>query len=455
MTTAGFIPMSWNGKKSVIGTPQYLPPKQTSPRIREAAAMIRSTLLAAAAVLGLAGPALADTEIVFYHYQTGASREVLKSIIADFEGATPGVKVREIFKSSETITADVQSALAARRPVDIATVIGKNINFFLTNTPAVALNEDPAKAPWLDNYLPNFLDLGRVGGKVYAIPHAYGTPMLYVNKTLFAEAGLDPNKLPRTWDEVIAAAQAVTARTKAAGVAQLQASSKDYGTMLMVTAAGAEYLSKDGTRALFDSPKGIAALQMWQDLAVKYKVMPIADDRQWTAAFQGGRMAMYINSSAGLRGFVDGSAGKFELGVAQYPLFGNEPRRVPNSGAALMLYAPAGEKRDAALKFLGHLSKREVSNRWSRETGYMPLAKDPLADPAMKRYVEEFPRVAPVIAQMAETVPTAVWPEKGTLEAQNIVSNLIDDLWAGKASAAVLVPDAVKRMNQALAANKQ
>ncbi|MFX9718429.1 hypothetical protein ABTO87_17830, partial [Acinetobacter baumannii] len=89
-------------------------------------------------------------------------------------------------------------------------------------------------------------------------------------------------------------------------------------------------------------------------------------------------MALYINSSAGLRGFVDGSAGKFELGVAQYPLFGNDPRRVPNSGAALMLYAPAGEKRDAALKFLGHLSKREVSNRWSRETGYMPLAKDPL-----------------------------------------------------------------------------
>ena len=39
---------------------------------------------------------------------------------------------------------------------------------------------------WLDAYLPNFLDLGRVGERIYAIPHAYGTPMLYWNKDLFA-----------------------------------------------------------------------------------------------------------------------------------------------------------------------------------------------------------------------------------------------------------------------------
>lgn len=402
--------------------------------------------------LGLAAPAWAETEIVFYHYQTGAPYTTLKQIIGEFEAANPGVKVRDIFKNSETITADVQAALAARRPVDIATVIGKNIQFFLTNTPAVPLNIDPAKSPWLDNYLPNFLDLGRVGTKVYAIPHAYGTPMLYVNKAIFAEAGLDTKNLPKTWDEVVKAAETVTAKTKSFGVAHLQAAAKDYGTMLMVTNAGAEYLSKDGTKALFDSKQGIAALQLWQDMAVK-KIMPIADDRQWTAAFSGGRMSMYITSSAALRQFVDAAQGKFELGVAQYPLFGNQARRVPNSGAAVMLYAPAGEKRDAALKFLGYLSQREVSNRWARETGYMPLVKDPLSDPAMRKYVEEFPYVAPVIAQMAETVPTSVWPEKGTLEAQSIISNMVDDLWANKAPAAVLVPDAVKRINQALTPN--
>jgi multiple sugar transport system substrate-binding protein len=69
----------------------------------------------------------------------------------------------------------------------------------------------------------------------------------------------------------------------------------------------------------------------------------------------------------------------------------------------------------------------------------------------MKKYVDEFPYVRPVLAQMPDTISTYVWAEKGALEAQSIVSKLIDDLWAGKGSAAELVPVAVRQGNAALA----
>jgi ABC-type glycerol-3-phosphate transport system substrate-binding protein len=359
--------------------------------------------------------------------------------------------IKDIFSQSEQITADVQTALAARRPIDIATVIGKNIVHFISNTPAVALDEDPATATFLGNYLPSFLDIGRANGKVYAVPHAYGTPMLYYNKDLFRKAGLNPDAPPQTWDQLIEAAVTLQQKTGIAGLAHLHASMKDYGTMLFVMNAGSPYLNGNGTCALFDTPRGIAALQIWQDIAVKHKVMPVANDRQWTAAFMGGQLGMYITSSAGLEPTYQGTKGKFELGVGGYPRFAEgEPRRLPNSGAALMLYAPAGERRAASLKLLAYLAEPTVSNRWSRESGYMPLAKEPLADPEMAAYVAEFPLVKPVIAQMAETVPTAVWGEKGALEAQTIVSNLIDALWAGKGPANELVPPAVARMNEAM-----
>ncbi len=390
------------------------------------------------------------TEIVVYHYQTDQRYAAFKDIIRAFESEHPEIKVTEIQKPDTTITADVQAALAARRPVDIATVIGKNVLYFVTSTPAVAINDDPAKAKFLDDYLPQFLDVGRRGEKIYAMPHAFGTPMLYFNKSLFRQAGLDPDKAPRSWSDVIAAAKQIQERTGIAGVAHLHASNKDYGTMLMVTNAGGRYLSPTGDRLLFDSPEGIAALQLWQDLAVRHKVMPPGNDQQWGAAFLGGRLAMYITSSALLRQSVRVSEGKFELGVANYPRFDERVRRVPNSGAALMLYAPAGPRRDASLKFLAYVSRLEVANQWARESGYMPLIREPLRDPAMRRYVEEFPFVAPVIAQMAETISTDVWVEKGSLEAQSIVSALIDDLWAGKGTAADLVPAAVRRANAAL-----
>jgi len=417
------------------------------------ASIARRTLLGTGAAL-LAAPALrAQTavELVVYHYQTGGAARVFRQILDRFQAETPGITVRDIFKQSEQITAEVQAAIAARRPVDAAQVIGKNILFFTTNLPAAPINGDRAANEWLARYLPHFLDLGRVGDDVFALPHSYGTPQIYMNLDLFQQAGLDTDRAPATWDEVIAAAIRIRERTNRAGVAHLHAANKDYGTMLWVMNNGAEYLSKDGMRALFDDARGIEALQTWADLAVRHRVMPIATDQQWTAAFRAGQMGMYMTSSAGLRASVQAAEGRYRLGVAKYPTFGDRPRRVPASGAAMMMFAPAGARRVATVRMFEYLSRREIANLWSRETGYMPLSRDPLADPAMAQYVEQFPLVRSSIEQMPDTVGTAVWAPNGAIEAQIEVSNLVSALWAGRGPAAELVPPAVQRVNAILA----
>jgi ABC-type glycerol-3-phosphate transport system substrate-binding protein len=414
----------------------------------------RRSFVAGLAAVPLAAPAIAQnqkTEITIYHYQNDKRGEAFKDIIRRFEAENPDVKVTDVFKTDATITAELQAALAARRPVDLGTVIGIRVQVFRMQTPVVAFDEEPEKARWLDNYLPNFLDVGRANGKVFAVPYAFGTPMLYYNKDLATKAGLDANVPPKTWDDVIAWATKIQAATTVPGIAHLHASNKVYGTMLMANNAGGRYIAESGDRVLLDSPEGIAAMQLWQDLAVKHAVMPVANDQQWTAAFLGGRLAMYITSSALLRQAVDSTQGKFELGVTQYPLFpGKTARRTPNSGATMMLFAPPGPRRDASLRFMAFLSTLEVANGWSRDSGYMPLMRDPLRDPAMRSYAENFPYVRPVIAQMAETVATETWNHPNALQAENIVSTMIDDLWAGKGPAAQLVPDAVKRANAAL-----
>ncbi len=415
-----------------------------------------ASALIAALTLITAGAAHAETTITLYHYQTGSNYEAFRRLLNEFEQKNPDIRIKDIFSQSEQITADLQAALAAGRQVDVATVIGKNMIHFLNNTPAVPLNAEPAKAKFLDNYLPVFLDIGRVGTKVYAVPHAYGTPMVYYNKDLFRKAGLDPEQPPRTWDEVIQASLVIKQKTGVMGMGHLHAAMRDYGTMLMVTNAGGKYLSGDGRCALFDEPAGIAGVQLWQDLVVKYKVMPVAEDRQMQAAFNSGQLAMYITSSASLGGTVASTKGRFELGVANYPVFKEGmKRKTPNSGAALMMYSPAGPRRDASLRLLAYLSDRKIANRWSRESGYMPLSKNPLSDPDMAKYVSSFPLVQPVIAQMSDTVPTATWGEKGALEAQTIVSNLMDSLWANQGQALKLVPEAVARMNTAMGCAKR
>ncbi|CAN1515713.1 UgpB ABC-type sugar transport system, periplasmic component [Rhabdaerophilaceae bacterium] len=415
----------------------------------------RRSFVAATLAAPVAAPAIAQsrqTEITIYHYQNDKRGEVFKDIIRRFEAANPDIKVNDIFKTDATITAELQAALAARRPVDLGTVIGIRVQFYRMRAPVFAFDEDPAQAKWLENYLPNFLDVGRHAGKVYAVPYAFGTPMLYHNRDMAKKAGLNVDMPPKTWDEVIEWAKRIQAANDIPGLAHLHASNKVYGTMLMAQNAGGRYIAESGERVALDSAEGIAAMQLWQDLAVTHKVMPIANDSQWTAAFMGQRLGMYITSSALLRQAVETAKGKFELGVGEYPLFpGRTARRLPNSGATFMLFSPPGPRREASLRFMAFLSELSVANEWSRESGYMPLMRDPLRDPAMKAYADSFPYVKPVIAQMKDTVATETWNHSNALAAESIVSTMIDDLWAGKGRAAELVPDAVKRANAALA----
>ena len=225
---------------------------------------IRHLLLAvvALAIVPMGASRAQQTEIVIYHYQTDKRHDALKQVFRRFEAENADIKIVDIFKPDQTITSDVQAALAARRPVDIATIAGRNVYFMSRNTAAVPINQDAGKAAFLDNYLPQFLDVGRRGDKVFAMPYAFGTPMLYYNKDVFRKAGLDPEAPPKTWDEVIAAATTIQDKTGVAGVAHLAAGNKDYGTMLMVTNAGGTYLSAEGDKLMFDSPEGIAGLQL-------------------------------------------------------------------------------------------------------------------------------------------------------------------------------------------------
>ena len=220
--------------------------------------------------------------------------------------------------------------------------------------------------------------------------------------------------------------------------------------MTLVMANGGRYLSPDGRQALFNSPEGIEALQLWGDLVARHRVHPVANDQQMTAAFRAGQLAIHVNTSAGLQPAIAAAEGRFRIGIAQYPTFGAKPRRVPSSGAVLMLFSPDGPRRTATLRLFEYLSRREIANRWSRETGYIPLSADPVADPAMARYVAETPLVQPTIAQMPETTSTDVWAPNGAVEAQIEVANLVSALWSGRGTAVELVPATVARMDAIL-----
>ena len=74
---------------------------------------------------------------------------------------------------------------------------------------------------WLKSFFPAFMENSQTGGKTWGIPFQRSTIVLYWNKEMFKEAGLDPEpRRPRTWTEMLDYAQKLTKRDAGGKVTQ-------------------------------------------------------------------------------------------------------------------------------------------------------------------------------------------------------------------------------------------
>jgi multiple sugar transport system substrate-binding protein len=121
-------------------------------------------------------------------------------------------------------------------------------------------------------------------GHTFALPVFSGSFALFYNKKLFREAGLDPDRPPRTWDEV-RECNARLVRTDEQGRIVRMGFIPNYGNimtaMLMAWELGAKFLSDDGKTVSLDNPEAVRGL----DWTVQfYRDYP----RQDVAAFMAG-----------------------------------------------------------------------------------------------------------------------------------------------------------------------
>ena len=116
----------------------------------------------------------------------------------------------------------------------------------------------------LDSFYPALMANSRAGGKTWGIPFQRSTILLYWNKALFKEAGLDPNRPPADWTEMADYAKKLTRRDSAGNVVQwgLQIPSSGFPYWLfqgLTTANGLELMNAAGTETRFDQPAAVCS----------------------------------------------------------------------------------------------------------------------------------------------------------------------------------------------------
>jgi multiple sugar transport system substrate-binding protein len=174
--------------------------------------------------------------------------------------------------------------------------------------------------PFKDEINPGHLSAGTVDGKEHVLPFVLDLSMLFWNKDLFTEAGLDPEKAPANLAEFAEDAKAIQALGKD-GVYGT-ATGLNCGGCLVFTwfpsvwADGEEVLSDDGTESLLASDTAKDVYSTWNDLWESGAVLPSSQDEAgptWTAGFTEGNVGLMFYPATLL------SSTPFDVGVAGIP----------------------------------------------------------------------------------------------------------------------------------------
>src|SRR5262249_61731101 len=126
---------------------------------------------------------------------------------------------------------------------------------------------------------------------IYGLPFAISLPIAYYNLDLVQKAGGDPDKLPATWDEVIALAKRINALGDSVhGVAFEWSITGNWLWQAEVFRNGGTMLNADESRVAFDGEAGTAAIRTLARLVSEAQTPNLsgADQRTAFAAGRGG-----------------------------------------------------------------------------------------------------------------------------------------------------------------------
>ena len=395
---------------------------------------IRQSVVALLAAL-VPAFALAQVEVSFFYPVAvgGPITKIIDGMAADFEKENPGVKVRPIYSGS--YQESIAKALTAVKSGDppVMSILLSTDMYTLIDEDAIVPFSDLLRSPddqaWVKGFYPGFMENSQTDGKVWGIPFQRSTIVLYYNKELFKEAGLDPNRPPQTWKEQVEYAQKLTRRDASGKVTQwgMQIPSSGFPYWLfqaLAIQAGQNLMNDAGTEVYYDRPAVVEALQYWVDLVKTHKVHPegIVEWGTTPRDFFERKVAMVWTTTGNLTNVKNNA--KFDFGVAMLPA--GKQRGSPTGGGNFYLFkksTPA--QREAALKFIRWATQPARAAQWGIDTGYVAVSPAAFETPVMKQYVAGF---APA-AVARDQLPYAK-AELSTHDNQRVTKALNDGLQA-------------------------
>ena len=417
----------------------------------------RKALLAATIVAGLTAPAMAATEIQWWHAMGGANGERVNKIAEDFNASQSDYKVVPVYKGNytETMTAAIAAFRAHEQPhivqvfeVGTASMMAAKGAIY----PVEQMMKDAGEPFDGASYLPAVVSYYQTPeGELLSMPFNSSTPVLWYNKDALDKAGV---AVPTTWAEMKDASKKLVDSGMECGF------TSGWQSWVLVENFSAWHNLPMGTKEngfagfdtefTFNNDKVEARLADIATMTKDHSFVYGGRGGDASTLFVNAKCGMMLNSSASYGSIAKNS--NFKFGETMMPLDTNAAEKPQNSiigGATLwVLQGHKSEEYKGVAKFMTYLSKPEVQAWWHQQTGYVPITTAAYELSKEQGYYKENPGTDTAIKQLSLNTPTP--NSRGIrfgnyVQIREVINEEMEALWSGEKDAKTAMDDAKKR----------
>jgi sn-glycerol 3-phosphate transport system substrate-binding protein len=272
---------------------------------------------------------------------------------------------------------------------------------------------------WEKRYVPGVLNGLKAGGNIYGVICEASAPVLFYNKAHFKEAGLDSNKPPRTWDELVSMGKKLVKKDangrmvrKAFDFVYLHSQWYMNRLQTLLAQTGGGILDATNMKVVINRPESVHALQLWYDLIYKHHIAdPAVGQRDFTDPekdFVTETASMWMGDLWAVDLIKANPAVYKNLGIAPLPQL--NPAKPGNFSDNAFLFVTKQSKNPAeAWKFISFLTSKE--DAWIK-IGF-PMVKAGWERSAAAK--SAIPNVGVFAAEIAHSIPGIKHPAQGEI----------------------------------------
>lgn len=392
----------------------------------QSATVLRALLRVLAVVLclvatGCVGPTKAKNaprEIVYWTGWSGHEFDVQQKLVDEFNRMHPQIRVRLLSQFGISGYQKVRIAFAGGATPDVMSTVWADELASYSMRGVLTPLDDFLKKSGRDvrrEYSPGVARMLQVEDKTYAMAVTTNAHFIAYNKTIFREAGLDPNRPPRTIAELDKAAKACTQYDARGNFVRYGFRPGNLAEWALIF--GGQWYDPKTRRVTANDPRNVAALRWMASYGKSYDLKKMqsfsttfGSDQTANGPFFVGKVAMW-GTGEWSRDFIKRYAPKLDWGYFPLPSPPGGRDKASVTGGSVFVIPAACQDKEAAWEFLNWMTSPRAVSTFCGEIGNVPPLISVGQEPQFQR--DPLMKFAVAVAQSENAFgppPIPIWP---------------------------------------------